>query len=74
MTPVVKVNRMTIGVHYVVKRICDDSTFIAYDDYGIERMCYNSDFKKIDDLFDYFPFILLVFLIATIAIFIFNIE
>jgi hypothetical protein len=45
VTPIVPVNRTTIGKPYRVVRVADDKTFIIVDDYEIERMCYTSDFK-----------------------------
>lgn len=45
VTPIVPVNRLTIGNPYKVVRMCDERTFIVIDDFGIERMCYAEDFK-----------------------------
>ena len=45
VTPIVPVNRTTIGEPYKVTRVTDKTSFIIIDDYGIERMCYFSDFK-----------------------------
>lgn len=45
VTPIVPVNRTTIGNPYKVIRVADKTSFIIIDDCDVEKMCYTSDFK-----------------------------
>jgi hypothetical protein len=45
VTPIVPVNRTTMGKPYRVIRVADKTSFIIIDDFDVERMCYVSDFK-----------------------------
>jgi hypothetical protein len=46
VTPKTNVNRCTIGQEYKVKYSYEDH-FILVDDFGIEKVCYWSDFTVI---------------------------